>query len=103
MLSASLSTLRTGWTLGAALAAGLADGVADGGTGEGVGEETEAPGDPGAPGTSVASTSVTPSGAATPPLPQGLLQAAAPPSNDIPAATISSLREVTRAVTGEVI
>ncbi|MFB7911291.1 hypothetical protein ACFC1T_33135 [Kitasatospora sp. NPDC056076] len=100
MLSASLSTLRTGWTLGAALAAGLADGVADGGTGEGVGEETEAPG---APGTSVASTSVTPSGAATPLLPQGLLQAAAPPSNDIPAATISSLREVTRAVTEEVI
>ncbi|MEU4116549.1 hypothetical protein AB0F71_18910 [Kitasatospora sp. NPDC028055] len=88
--------MRTGWTLGAA----EADGVTDGGTGEGVSEGAGAPGDP---GVSVASTSVTPSGAATPPPLQGLLQAAAPPSNDIPAATISSLREVTRAATEEVI
>ncbi|MER7674485.1 hypothetical protein ABTY61_39320 [Kitasatospora sp. NPDC096128] len=78
------------------MADGLAVGVADGGTGEGVGEDAGAPGDP---GTSVASTSVTPSGAATPPPLQGLLQPAAPPSNDIPAATNNNLREVTREVT----
>ncbi|MBD0694999.1 hypothetical protein BG452_18645 [Streptomyces sp. CBMA123] len=75
-------------------AEGVAEAAADGGTGEGVGEDVAE--GTGAPGVSVARTSVRPSGAAATPSPplQGPLQAEAPPSSDIPAATSSSLREV---------